>query len=107
MENEPTTGGTPTGGTTKTTTPGTIPPDTWTGTPATPLTLDTVEDAFTYHAWQPAQTAAGKQVVDALVTAAKVILTVVPPGPDRSVAIRKLRETRMDCNSAITHGGRF
>jgi hypothetical protein len=102
METSPTTGGT-----TKAATPGTIPSDTWTGTPTTPLTLDNVEDAFTYHAWQPDQTAAGKQVVDALVTAAKVILNVVPPGPDRSVAIRKLRETRMDCNSAITHGGRF
>lgn len=98
----------PAGSTTQTPTPGTpIPSDTWTGTPSTPLTLDNVEDAFTYHAWQPDQTAAGKQVVDALVTAAKVILEVVPAGPDRSVAIRKLRETRMDCNSAITHGGRF
>lgn len=79
--------------------------ETW--APATPLTVDNVEDAFQYKPWNGEQTAAGKQVVETLVNAAKVILTVVPPGPDRSVAIRKLRETRMDCNSAITHGGKF
>ena len=53
------------------------------------------------------QTAAGKEVVAALLTAATAILTNVPAGPDRSVAIRKLREARMDANSAITHGGQF
>lgn len=27
--------------------------------------------------------------------------------PDKSVAIRKIREARMDCNSAITHDGKY
>ena len=72
-----------------------------------PLALANVEDAFQYHPWSLHQKEAGDQVREALVMAAKVILRVVPPGPDRSVALRKLREARMDSNSAITHGGRF
>lgn len=71
------------------------------------LTEDTVEECFRFHPWTPEQIANGKEVVDALIAAAKVILRVVPAGPDRTVAIRKLREARMDANSAITHGGRF
>jgi hypothetical protein len=50
---------------------------------------------------------AGKQVRAALATAVKVIVSVVPPGPDRRTAIRKIREARMDANSAITHGGKY
>jgi hypothetical protein len=72
-----------------------------------PLTLDNVDECFTFKPWTPAQIADGKQVVDALIAAAKVILRVVPAGPDRTVALRKLREARMDANSAITHDGRF
>jgi hypothetical protein len=75
--------------------------------PARGLTLDNVEDAFRYHAWHPGQVDRGNQVREALVSAAKVILRNVPEGPDRSVALRKLREVRMDANSAITHNGRF
>lgn len=39
--------------------------------------------------------------------AVKTIVGCVPPSPDRSAAIRKIREARMDCNSAITHGGKY
>lgn len=71
------------------------------------LTLENVENAFRYHPWNAYQVQCGDQVRDALVAAAKAILRNVPPGPDRSAALRKLREARMDANSAITHGGRF
>lgn len=71
------------------------------------LTLDNVEDAFRYHPWHPGQADRGNQVREALVSAAKVILRNVPEGPDRSTALRKLREVRMDANSAITHNGQF
>ncbi|MFP5230947.1 MAG: hypothetical protein ACLGXA_25300 [Acidobacteriota bacterium] len=66
-----------------------------------------IEDAFEYHNWDEKMIAAGKQVRAALAAAVKVIVAAVPPGPDRTTAIRKLREARMDCNSAITHGGRY
>lgn len=71
------------------------------------ITLDNIEQAFTYHAWDAGQVEQGKQVVEACVALGRVILRVVPDGPDRSVALRKLRELRMDLNSAITHFGQF
>jgi hypothetical protein len=71
------------------------------------ITLENVEEAFLYQPWGPRQTQAGTIVREALVQAAKAILRHVPEGPDRSVALRKLREVRMDCNSAITFDGRF
>lgn len=71
------------------------------------VTLDNVEGCFEYHQWAPTQVEAGNIVREALVAAVKAILRVVPRGPDRTVAIRKLREARMDVNSAITHHGRF
>lgn len=75
--------------------------------PSEGVTLDNVEDVFHYHPWGPMQREQGDQVREALVAAVKVILRVVPAGPDRSVAIRKVREAGHDSNSAITHFGRF
>lgn len=51
--------------------------------------------------------AKGELVRSALGNALKVIIENVPPSADRSAAVRKLRECRMDCNSAITHNGEF
>lgn len=67
----------------------------------------TVEDAFEYHRWDEAKIAQGAQVRKALSDAVLVIIANVPPSPDRSAAIRKIREARMDCNSAITHNGKY
>lgn len=68
---------------------------------------DTVDDMFLYHPWSPDQQEAGIIVRDALATAFKAIIEHVPPSPDRTVALRKIREARMDCNSAITFKGRY
>ena len=68
---------------------------------------DQIKDAFEYHEWDAEKIAKGKAVKDALVTAVRTIVACVPPCPDRSAAIRKLREARMDCNSAITHSGKY
>lgn len=73
----------------------------------TPDVEAAVNDAFTYHPWDKAQEAAGNAVRQALAGAVKVIIANCPPGADRTVAIRKIREARMDANSAITHGGRY
>lgn len=69
--------------------------------------VKTIEDMFEYHAWDEEQKAHGKAVREALIEAVKVIVKHVPPGPDRSAAIRKIRECRMDCNSALTHRGAY
>jgi hypothetical protein len=67
----------------------------------------TLDDMFEYHEWNQTQAENGRQVRQALVQAAKTIIDCVPPSPDRTVALRKLREARMDANSAITHGGKY
>jgi hypothetical protein len=69
--------------------------------------LEDVDDAFQYHPWTPEQIESGNKVRKALAEAVKTILREVPPSPDRSVAIRKIREARMDANSAITHNGKY
>lgn len=66
-----------------------------------------VRDLFEYHKWTDQMQEKGAKVREALILATLEIIRSVPPGPDRDVAIRKIREARMDCNSAITHGGKY
>lgn len=75
--------------------------------PVEQITTENLHDCFEYHTWDEEQTEVGKRVRKVLEDAARVIIEDVPSCPDRSVAIRKLREARMDVNSAITHRGRF
>lgn len=76
-------------------------------TEATPEVREAIADAFNYHPWDAAKIIQGDTVRKALAEAVAVIIDNVPPGPDRTVAIRKIREARMDANSAITHGGKY
>ncbi len=76
-------------------------------TELTPEVSSAVDDAFEYHAWTPEQVASGAKIRVALAEAVKVIIANSPPSPDRSAAIRKCRDARMDANSAITHGGKY
>lgn len=73
----------------------------------TPAISATIDDAFNYTPWNADQVKKGTLVREALAAAVKVIVAEVPPSADRTTAIRKLREARMDANSAITHGGRY
>lgn len=76
-------------------------------TEVTPEVYETVTDMFEYHPWSVEQVEKGRLVREALAAAVRVIVANVPPSPDRTVAVRKIREARMDCNSAITHGGKY
>lgn len=76
-------------------------------TELTPEVEAAIEDAFEHHKWTDAQVAAGKNIRIALANAVKAIVAEAPPSPDRSAAIRKCRDARMDANSAITHGGKY
>lgn len=78
-----------------------------TATGVDPAISAEIDDMFEYHAWDIRQKACGDAVRSALAEAMKVIVDNVPPCPDRTVAIRRLREVRMDANSAITHGGKY
>jgi len=71
------------------------------------VNLENLHDCFQYQPWDSEQTTIGTKVREALEAAARVILENVPPCADRTVAIRKLREARMDANSAISFKGRF
>ncbi|HEY1495303.1 MAG TPA: hypothetical protein VGF49_12215 [Candidatus Solibacter sp.] len=73
----------------------------------TPEVDAAVDDAFEYHKWTAEQVAAGAAIRSTLAAAVKAIIAGAPPSPDRSAAIRKCREARMDANSAITHGGKY
>lgn len=66
-----------------------------------------VADIFDYHPWTDEQVAAGKEVRAALGKAYQAVIRFAPPSPDRTVALRKIREARMDANSAITHNGSY
>jgi hypothetical protein len=76
-------------------------------TSVTPEVSALVDDMFDYHKWTPEQVEAGGRIRKALADAVRVIIADVPPSPDRTAAIRKLRDARMDCNSAITHRGKY
>jgi hypothetical protein len=76
-------------------------------TELTPEVDAQIDDAFDYHTWEEHQVRHGEYVRRALADAVKIIVAHVPPSADRSAAIRKIREARMDCNSAITHNGRY
>lgn len=71
------------------------------------LVKEGLDDCFDYHPWSDEQVAAGKEVRDTLKAAALAIIKNVPPSADRSTALRKIREARMDANSAITHNGKY
>lgn len=66
-----------------------------------------IKQVMDYHPWDEQKVAKGKIVKDALSVALKAIIENIPPSADRSAAIRKLRDCRMDCNSALTHNGMF
>lgn len=68
---------------------------------------EAAEDIFNYHEWTDKQKADGAEVREALKNAFIAIVKHVPASADRAVALRKLREARMDANSAITHDGKY
>jgi hypothetical protein len=68
---------------------------------------EAIDEAFLYQPWTHKMTARGVAVRVALADAVKIIVANAPPCPDRTTAIRKIREARMDANSAITHNGRY
>lgn len=69
--------------------------------PVDPTTKDVIEELFTYHA--PTEEQKGKylRIRAAGQALARVIDADVPPGPDRTAAVRKVREAVMTANAAI------
>lgn len=68
---------------------------------------ESIADAFKYHAWDADKTQRGNQVRKVLEDAVVTIINCVPPSPDRSSAIRKIREAAKDANGAISLEGKY
>jgi len=63
-----------------------------------------LDDLFTYHAPTPEQVIAYQVIRENARVLAGRIWEVCPPGPDRTAAIRKVREAVMTANASIaTH----
>lgn len=70
--------------------------------PERPTPIDEVlDDLFTHHALTEAQREQYDKINDAARALAGVILAVCPNSPDRSDAIRKVREASMIANASI------
>jgi len=62
---------------------------------------DVIDELFTYHAPNDKQKEAYEEIRGAAKDLARVIDRVCPGGPDRSTAIRKVREAVMTANASI------
>ena len=72
-----------------------------------PDVVDAVTRRFTYKMWTPLQIAQGKEVTEAFIQAALVVMKNVPPSPTRTRVLNELEMARMLANAAITHDGAF
>ena len=73
--------------------------------PPPPTENDVLEAFFTYHAPTDADKVKYNAINEAALNLAKVVLAQCPQGPDRSAAIRQVREARMTANAAIACRG--
>ena len=68
---------------------------------------DQIEKLFTYHAPTDEQKEHYIKIREKGMELARLIHEACPESPDRTTAIRKLRETIMTANAAIATGGGF
>jgi hypothetical protein len=66
-----------------------------------------IREIFSYHPPTPEQVAIYEQINNAFIQCALNIAPLLPDGPGKTVAIRKLAETRMAANASVALGGRF
>jgi hypothetical protein len=68
-------------------------------------TRDAIEHVFTYHQPTEASRDFYVQLRDKAMEFALLIEDLVPPSPDRTIAIRKVRESIMYANAALANNG--
>ena len=66
-----------------------------------------IRDLFARPAWTPKMIKNGEAITEATIQFILEICRNTPPGPDRSVAIRKAREAELVAYSAINNGGKY
>lgn len=62
---------------------------------------DPIEELFTYHPPTPEQAENYKEIRSAAKVLVRIIDRVCPAGPDRTTAVRKIREAVMTANASI------
>jgi hypothetical protein len=78
------------------------------GTPLPQLTEEQqLEDMFTYKAPHSGQPQRYENIRKAGLAFAKAIMNLAPKSPDRSVAIRCVREAVLWTNSAVANDGKY
>jgi hypothetical protein len=73
-------------------------------TEAKPITNETLENWFTYHAPKGNQVERYQRIRDAGLVFARIVLWNTLPGEDQAAALRKIREAVMTANAAIACG---
>jgi len=63
--------------------------------------VDPIERLFTYHQPTPAQEQSYLEIRSAAKDLVRIIDRHCPPGPDRTTAVRKIREGVMTANASI------
>ena len=66
-----------------------------------------LKDVFTYHPPTEAQREIYNRINEVFLTAAQAINSLIPDGPGKTVAIRKLSDARMQANACVALDGRF
>lgn len=72
-----------------------------------PVTVEDIEDIFSYHSPTPEQIPHYTAFRAAAKTFALAILEHTPASPDQCAALRKLRECTMTANASIALGGKY
>jgi hypothetical protein len=70
-----------------------------------PVTKQNVVEVFTYHSPSPEMQEKMELLRVKQIELAQLILDVVPDCADKSVALRNLRECKVNCNAAIVLNG--
>lgn len=70
------------------------------GVPVPPA-VNAIEELFTYHAPEGDQSDRYKRIREAAKVLALTVWAACPPGPDRTAAVRHIREAVMTANASI------
>lgn len=68
---------------------------------------EAIGEIFTYHMPTPGQREVYEQINAAFQQCAKTATKLLPDGPGKTVAIRKLSDARMAANAAVALEGKF
>jgi hypothetical protein len=70
-------------------------------------TEEEIRDIFSYHPLTPEQCETCEKINEAFIQLALTICPLLPDGPGKTVAVRKLADARMSANAAVALDGKF